>query len=149
MTNLKLHSSSNIDIYSAMTDIELELPLIPQGISAGFPSPALDFDDLNIDLNKHLIQHPAATYFGRVKGDSMSEVGIEDGDLIVIDKSIEATNGKIAVCYVDGEYTLKKVKLENNECWLIPANKNYKPLKITPENDFLIWGIVKHVIKSF
>lgn len=149
MTNLKLHSSSNIDIYSAMTDIELELPLIPQGISAGFPSPALDFDDLKIDLNKHLIQHPAATYFGRVKGDSMSEVGIEDGDLIVIDKSIEATNGKIAVCYVDGEYTLKKVKLENNECWLIPANKNYKPLKITPENDFLIWGIVKHVIKSF
>ncbi len=149
MTNLKLHSSSYIDIYSAMTEIELELPLIPQGISAGFPSPALDFDDLKIDLNKHLIQHPAATYFGRVKGDSMSEVGIEDGDLIVIDKSIEATNGKIAVCYVDGEYTLKKVRLENNECWLIPANKNYKPLKITSENDFLIWGIVKHVIKSF
>ena len=79
----------------------------------------------------------------------MSEVGIEDGDLIVIDKSIEATNGKIAVCYVDGEYTLKKVRLENNECWLIPANKNYQPLKITSENDFLIWGIVKHVIKSF
>lgn len=149
MSNLKLHSSTYIDIYSALTDVELELPVIPQGISAGFPSPALDFDDLKIDLNKHLIQHPMATYFGRVKGDSMQGVGIDDGDLIVIDKSIEATDGKIAVCYIDGEYTLKQIKLANNECWLMPANENYKPIKITPENDFLIWGIVKHVIKSF
>lgn len=149
MKNLILHTSDKIDIYTALTETELELPLIPQGISAGFPSPALDFDDLKIDLNRHLIQHPNATYFGRVKGDSMHGVGIDDGDLIIIDKSIEATDGKIAVCYIDGEYTLKSIKLKDNECWLVPANDKYKAIKINPENELIIWGIVKHVIKSF
>lgn len=149
MGNLKLHTSSKLDIYSALTESELEIPLIPQGISAGFPSPALDFDDLKIDLNKHLIKHPMATYFGRVKGDSMKGVGIDDGDLIVIDKSLEPTDGKIAVCFIDGEYTLKQVRFNSNECWLVPANDKYEPIRVTSENDFLIWGIVKHVIKSF
>lgn len=149
MGNLKLHTSSKLDIYSALTESELEIPLIPQGISAGFPSPALDFDDLKIDLNKHLIKHPMATYFGRVKGDSMKDAGIDDGDLIVIDKSLEPTDGKIAVCFIDGEYTLKQVRFNSNECWLVPANDKYEPIRVTSENDFLIWGIVKHVIKSF
>lgn len=149
MTNLQLHTSAYIDIYSALTDIELELPVIPQGISAGFPSPALDFDDMRIDLNKHLIQHPSATFFGRVKGDSMQGVGIDDGDLIVIDKSLEVRDGQIAVCYIDGEYTLKRIKFIDNECWLVPANDKYKAIRINPETDFLVWGIVKHVIKSF
>ena len=146
---LKLHSTTTIDIYSCLTETELELPLISGGIYAGFPSPALDFIDLSIDLNKHLIKHPSATFYGRVKGESMKDKGINDGDLLVIDKSIELKDGKIAICYIDGEYTIKTIQLEKDYCWLLPANKDYQPIKITSDNDFMIWGIVTHVIKSF
>lgn len=149
MTALKLHTSANLDIYSATTDTTLELPLVSDAISAGFPSPALDFVDISIDLNKHLIKHPSATFYGRVKGVSMIGEGINDGDLLIIDKSVTPVNGKIAICYIDGEFTIKKIKIEKNACWLIPANENYKPIKVTAENEFLIWGIVTHVIKSF
>jgi len=149
MAALKLHTSPLIDIYSALSDTKLELPLLSEGISAGFPSPALDFIDLSIDLNRHLILHPSSTFYGRVKGESMKDEGINDGDLLVIDKSLEPLDGKIAVCYIDGEFTIKKIKFEKNVCWLIPANEKYKPIKISPDNDFLIWGIVTHVIKSF
>ncbi|NVN95228.1 MAG: translesion error-prone DNA polymerase V autoproteolytic subunit [Bacteroidetes bacterium] len=122
--------------------------MIPGGISAGFPSPALDFIDLTIDLNKHLIKHPSATFYGRVKGESMKDAGIFDNDLLIIDKSLEPVNGKIAVCYIDGEFTLKRIKLENKEVWLMPANTEYKPIKIEEYNNLIIWGIVTHVIKS-
>lgn len=149
MAALKLHTSANLDIYSAATDTSLELPLVSEAISAGFPSPALDFVDISIDLNKHLIKHPSATFYGRVKGMSMVDEGINDGDLLVIDKSITPSNGKIAVCYVDGEFTIKKIRIEKDACWLIPANESYQPIKVTAENEFLIWGIVTHVIKSF
>jgi DNA polymerase V len=148
MTASKLQTSPTLDIYTALTTTELALPLLSVGISAGFPSPALDFIDLTIDLNNHLIKHPSATFYGRIKGHSMSDAGINDGDLLVIDKSIEPQDGKIAVCFIDGEFTIKRIKLDKNICWLMPANKNYEPIKVTPDNDFLIWGIVIHVIKS-
>lgn len=118
-------------------------------ISAGFPSPADDFLDSPIDLNKELIKRPNATYFGRVNGDSMIDLGINHGDLLIIDKSLPATNGKIAICFIDGEFTLKQIKIEKDYCWLVPANKKYKPVKVTKDNEFIIWGIVIHVIKSF
>jgi len=127
----------------------LELPLIEGGISAGFPSPAEDFLELSIDLNKELIKNPPATFYGRVNGDSMKDLGIDHGDLLIIDKSIQPKDGKIAVCFIDGEFTLKTIRLEKDCCWLIPANSNYKPLKVTQDNDFVVWGIVIHVIKSF
>lgn len=111
MSALKLHTSANLDIYSAATDTALELPLVSDAISAGFPSPALDFVDISIDLNKHLIKHPSATFYGRVKGVSMIDEGINDGDLLVIDKSVTPANGKIAICYIDGEFTIKKKML--------------------------------------
>jgi DNA polymerase V len=149
MTALKLHTSSTLDIYSASSETDLELPLVSEGISAGFPSPALDFVDLSIDLNKHLIKHPSSTFYGRVKGQSMKDEGINDGDLLVIDKSLEPVEGKIAVCYIDGEFTIKRIKFEKDICWLIPANDKYIPIKVTKDNDFLIWGIVTFVIKSF
>jgi DNA polymerase V len=149
MSALKIHTTSNLDIYSASTDTELHLPLISNGISAGFPSPAADFIDVSIDLNKHLIQHPSATFYARVKGDSMKNAGIFDGDLLIVDKSIEPKNDKIAVCFIDGEFTVKKIKLEKDSCWLVPANDDYQAIKVTADNDFIIWGIVTHVIKSF
>jgi len=79
----------------------------------------------------------------------MKDLGIDDGDLLIIDKSLEPSNGKIAVCFIDGEFTLKKIQLEKDFVWLVPANKKYKPIKVTENNDFVVWGIVVHVIKSF
>ena len=145
----KLHITKNIDFYSTDTTTHVEIPLVDEGISAGFPSPAQDFLDMSIDLNKELIKNPVSTFYGRVKGDSMTDLGIDNGDLLIIDKSLEAQNGKIAVCFIDGEFTVKKIKFEKDYLWLIPANKKYKPIKVTQENDFIIWGIVIHVIKSF
>jgi len=148
VTALKLHTSKTLDIYSASTETELELPLISQGINAGFPSPAMDFIDMNIDMNKHLVKHPSATFYGRVKGYSMKDAGIEDGDLLVIDKSLEPSDNKIAICFIDGEFTVKRIKLDKDFCWLMPANEKFKPIKVTEENNLIIWGIVTHVIKS-
>lgn len=148
MTSLKLHKGSIIDIFSADTETELELKFVESGISAGFPSPALDFVDLSIDLNKHLIKHPSATFYGRVKGVSLKDAGIDDGDLLIIDRSLQPINGKIAVCYIDGEFTAKRIKISKKEIWLIPENENYQPIKVTEESDFVIWGIVTHVIKD-
>lgn len=145
---VKLHAGSILDIFSADTETELILPFVSEGISAGFPSPALDFIDLSIDLNKHLIKHPSATFYGRVKGDSLKNAGIHNGDLLIIDRSLEPINGKIAVCYIDGEFTAKRIKIEKTIIWLIAENENYQPIKVTKENDFLIWGIVTHVIKN-
>ena len=148
MPPLKLHTGNTIDIYSADTETELALPLVEGGIVAGFPSPALDFVDASIDLNRHLIKHPSATFYGRVKGDSLKNAGITDGDLLVIDKSLEPTNGRIAVCYLDGEFTAKRIQIRKETVFLVPENENYKPIRVDKDNDFMIWGIVTHVIKK-
>jgi len=139
----------NIEIYRSSDKTKLSLPFADGGIKAGFPSPAQDFMDSAIDLNKELIKNPSSTFFGRVNGDSMKDLGIHNKDLLVIDKSLEVNSGKIAVCYIDGEFTLKQIKIEKDCCLLLPANKNYPPIKVTEENDFLVWGILIHVIKSF
>ena len=148
MAPLKLHTGNIIDIFSADTETSLELPVVESGISAGFPSPALDFIDLSIDLNKHLIKHPSATFYGRVKGNSLKNAGIDNGDLLVIDRIIEPANGKIAVCFIDGEFTAKRIKITKKEVWLIPENENYQPILVTEDSNLLIWGIVTHVIKD-
>lgn len=147
MTALQLHSSTHLDIYSAQTDTELNLPLF-EGVRAGFPSPAADFIDVSIDLNKHLIKHPSATFYARAKGDSMKDAGIFDGDLLIVDKSIDPADGRIAICYLNGEFTVKRIKKEKDEVWLIPANTAYQPIKMEEGSSLTIWGIVTHVIKS-
>ena len=138
-----------VEVFSSSTDSEQDIPLISSNIQAGFPSPALDFVDLSIDLNRYVVKHPSSTFYGRVQGDSMRDAGIGDGDLLVIDKGIEPSDGKIAICFIDGEFTLKRIKIEKDICWLVPANENYKPIKVSPENNFLIWGIVTFTIKAF
>jgi DNA polymerase V len=124
------------------------IPYVPL-LTAGFPSPAADFIDLEIDLGKELIKNPSATFLGRVKGTSMVDVGISDGDLIIIDKSIKPETGQIAVCFLNGEFTVKKIRFVSNGCWLIPENKDFKSIFVSPNDEFMIWGIVIHVIKSF
>ena len=115
-------------------------------LSAGFPSPAEEYIELAIDLNKELIKHPAATFYARVKGSSMIDAGIADGDLLIIDKALEPKDGDIAVCFIDGEFTLKRLALKEDGIYLMPANAEFKPIRITEENDFLVWGIVAYVI---
>lgn len=137
-----------LEIYHAEVNTELSLPIADEGIKAGFPSPAQDFMDLAIDLNKELVRHPASTFYGRVRGDSMQDAGVYDGDILIIDKSLEPRNGDMAVCFVDGEFTIKYIKIEKDIVWLIPANDKYKPIKVTEDNDFLIWGIVTYSIKK-
>jgi len=144
----KIASSSTIDFFSANTDSVLPLPLVDGGISAGFPSPAQDYIDLKIDLNKELITNPSSTFYGRVKGYSMKDAGIMDGDILVIDKSLEPQDGDTAVCYIDGEFTIKYIKIEPDAVYLVPANSDFKPLKVTQENNFCIWGIVTYSIKN-
>lgn len=138
----------NLEIYKADTDTQLVLPIADGGIKAGFPSPAQDFMDLSIDLNKELVKHPSSTFYGRVSGDSMVDAGIYDGDILIIDKSLEPKDGDMAVCFIDGEFTIKYIKIEETVIWLVPANENYKPMKVTEDNDFLIWGIVTYSIKK-
>ena len=148
MAKKKSPINSHLEIYNAETSADLTLSYIESGISAGFPSPASDFLDLSIDLNKILVKNPSATFYGREKGNSMINAGLNDGDLLVIDKSIEPKNGKIAVCFIDGEFTVKRIKIEKGKCFLMPANDDYKPIEIQAENDFIIWGIVTTIIKS-
>ncbi len=136
-----------VDVQRIENNIRSELPFFP-GISAGFPSPANDYLEATIDLNKELIKNPSSTFFGRVKGLSMMDAGIDDEDILIIDKSVIPKSGMTAVCFVDGEFTLKKISLDNNCITLLAANKNYKPIVITEQNDFLIWGIVMYVIRK-
>lgn len=127
---------------------QLELPYIPSGIKAGFPSPAADFDESKISLDNVLVKNKEATFYAKASGNSMNGAGIDDGDILVIDRSLEPKNNKIAVCFIDGEFTVKRIKLENEEVYLMPENSNYKPIKISEENELIIWGIVTYVIKS-
>ena len=100
------------------------------------------------EQNKEFIKNPSTTFFGRVKGDSMINAGLSHGDLLIIDRSLEPVDNKIAVCFIDGEFTVKRIKIEKDIVWLIAENDKYKPIKTTKDNDLLIWGIVTAVIKS-
>ena len=132
--------------FKADTTTRLNLPFIEEGIKAGFPSPAQDYVEQSIDLNKTLIKHPASTFFAKVDGDSLYDSFIFDGDMVVIDKSLQVREGCKVVAYIDGEYTMKTVKLGKNCVYLIPDNPNYPTITVTPDQEFLIWGVVTYSI---
>jgi DNA polymerase V len=127
--------------------LELKLPYADRGVRAGFPSPAQDFMELALDFNRDMIKNPTASFYARVKGDSMQDEGIESGDILLIDRSITATSGSLAVCIIDGEFTLKRVVKRGNRVTLMPANRDYSQIEITEENEFAVWGVVLYVIK--
>ena len=131
------------------TSTHREVPVAGGAVEAGFPSPADDFLDAPLDLNREFVQNPASTFFVRVSGESMAGDGIGDGDLLIVDKSLPPHDGCIAVCYVDGEFTVKRVKLERGCAWLMPSNPKYRPIRVDADNELLVWGIVLHVVKSF
>lgn len=139
-----------LDIYKIDTSTRQLLPYANEGIQAGFPSPAQDYMELSFDLNKELIKNPASTFMGRVKGISMQDEDINPGDLLVIDKSQEPENGDLCVCFLDGEFTLKRVKIDKREniVWLVPSNPDFPKIKVTEDNQFIIWGIVLYTIRD-
>lgn len=141
-----------IKLYKCDTGSRVPLLLAEDGIHAGFPSPAQDYIELAIDLNTELIKNPSATFFGRVVGDCLKDAGVDEGDIVVIDKSLlPPKNGDMVVAFLDGEFTLKlieKRKGEKDTIWLLPANDEYEPIKVTAENDFVVWGVVTSIIKQ-
>lgn len=131
-------------------DLSTELALLyaDGGIPAGFPSPAQDYVNGVLDLNKELIPHPAATFYARVVGDSMTP-GIKEGDLLVVDRSLEPFDNCIAVCCLNNEFTIKRIDLSGKEkgyIRLIPDNKKYEPITVTEDDKFILWGVVRYVI---
>jgi len=129
------------------TDVHsYELPLYISRVRAGFPSPADDYIEMHLDLNTHLIKHPAATFFVIASGDSMTNAGIRSGDMLIVDKSIEVVHGKIVIAAIDGELTVKRLSRHNGRVQLLPENDKYTPIDITDQQDLVIWGVVTHVI---
>lgn len=121
-------------------------PLFLAQVPAGFPSPADDYVEGKLDLNRHLIKHPAATFFVRVTGDSMVDAGIHSGDLLIVDRALEPTDNNVIVAVVNGELTVKRIRKKNERVYLVPENKDYAPMEIREEMDFEIWGVVTNVI---
>lgn len=142
------HSRIRLAFITPDTTSEVDVPLATSGVAAGFPSPADDHLEPALDLNRTLIRNPASTFFVRVEGDSMKDDGIDDGDLLVVDKSLEPCDGCVAVCFLDGEFTLKRVRIRGRHVTLMPANERYKPIEIDPEEEFSVWGVVTWAIKK-
>lgn len=135
-------------IYTYRKGTEWKIPLFLARVSAGFPSPADDFLDRKIDLNKELIRHPATTFFVRVEGDSMRDAGIFSGDMLIVDRSLEVKENAIVVAVLDGEFTVKRVRRSDGKLFLIPANTSYSPTEVSEERNFTVWGVVTNVIRS-
>jgi len=128
---------------------KVKIPLLSDSISAGFPSPADDYAEENIDLNEYLISNPFSTFFLRVKGDSMINSGIKDKDLIIVDKSLTAKPGNIIIAMIDGEFTIKRLSIKNNELYLKAENHNYPDFSFKNHIDIQIWGVVIYSIHSY
>lgn len=143
---MKKNKDYNIFSAEVLAESSLSLPFFQEHISAGFPSPAEDYIENSLDLNELMIKHPASTFFVRVQGNSMREAGIFSGDILVVDRSLEATNGKIIVAIVNGEFTVKRLVLESNRVLLMPANAAYPIIHVNPDFDFQVWGVVTYVI---
>ena len=135
-----------IHLYPADLQQPLELPFAEGGIRAGFPSPAQDFIGESIDLNRDLISHAESTFYARAVGDSLKDANVYEGDILVVDKSLEPRDGDMAVCCVDGDFTLKFIEKHPDYLLLRPANAAYKPIKVLPDDYFMVWGIVTYII---
>ncbi|SDL61910.1 DNA polymerase V [Maridesulfovibrio ferrireducens] len=122
------------------------LPFFLSEVAAGFPSPADDYIDKKMDLNEHLINHPAATFFVRAYGDSMQDANIESGDILIVDRALDAINNSIVIAVYNGELTVKRLKQTRNKLFLMPENKDYPALEVTEETSFEIWGVVTYII---
>ena len=137
-----------VEIFKAGTTVQRQLPLYLSRIKAGFPSPAEDYLDKKLDLNEHLIKHPASTFFVKVKGDSMVGAGINSGDILIVDRSLEPEDKRIVVAVVNGDFTVKRICKDGTRLFLVAENPKYSLIEIKDGMDFEVWGVVVHVIHS-
>ncbi|MGC6470992.1 MAG: LexA family protein [Flavobacteriales bacterium] len=141
-----LNTDKKLQFYT-IEDVDLnDVPLYGDTVPAGFPSPADDYLDMDLNLHDYLVQHPSATFCVRAVGDSMIDAGIQSHDVMVVDRALTPKNNDIVLAVVNGEFTVKRIKKNDNELFLIPANDNYRPVKITQEMDFQVWGVVTFII---
>ena len=141
-------SESHLSFFKPNPATRKMLHLVQEGISAGFPSPADDSQELRISIDQEVVKNEEATFYARVSGQSMQGAGLDDGDLLVIDRSQEPENSASAVCFIDGEFTVKRLKVEKDCIYLMPENPRYQPIKVTEENQLQIWGVVTDVVKK-
>ena len=134
--------------YTPHYQVGNEVVFMENPVQAGFPSPADDFKADKISLDLALVKNKETTFYARIKGESMIDADMDEGDILVIDRSIEPSDGKIAVCMIDGQFTVKQIKVGKDCLWLMPYNKNYQPIRVTEENDFMVWGVVTYIIKQ-
>lgn len=139
---------NKIEIIELSCNENLNISLLENNIPAGFPSPAQDANSDTLDLNRELIHSPSSTFCARVSGDSMIDCGISDGDLLIIDKALTPHDGSIAVCYIDGDFTVKRISIHNDGIYLTPANPNYRHIPVSEDSNFQVWGIVTYIVKS-
>ena len=137
---------SDIKIYHVDMSSTFELPYSDGGVHAGFPSPAQDHLDESIDLNRDIIHHKESTFYARGVGDSLRDANVTEGDILVIDKSLMPGDGDMAVCYLNGEFTLKFVRKRRDGVFLCPANPAYSEIRVASEDDFRVWGVVTYII---
>ena len=127
----------------------IEKPQLFSGpVAAGFPSPASDYIEGKLDLNEYLVKHPAATFFVRASGDSMTGAGIFPGDILIVDRSMKAMDSNIVIASIDGEFIVKRLRVSDAGISLVSENKRYKPIEIGDGNDFKVWGVVTYVIHN-
>jgi len=127
-------------------NVKRALPLLATYVPAGFASPADDFMDRTLDLHEYIVKHPSSTFYAKVSGDSMINAGIYEGDILVVDRSLKPVHDKIVLAVINGEWTVKRLRYQNNQPYLFPENDKYKPTRITEEMGFMVWGVVIHVL---
>jgi DNA polymerase V len=137
---------NDVKTFLAHGETSFKIPLYSSTVRAGFPSPADDYVECTLDLNSHLIKHPAATFFVKALGDSMKNAGIQSGDMLIIDRSLEPAHGKIIIAAINDELTVKRLSRKNGQVHLLAENPAFPPIDITNEQDVVIWGVVTHVI---
>ncbi|MBD2176246.1 translesion error-prone DNA polymerase V autoproteolytic subunit [Pseudanabaena sp. FACHB-1998] len=135
-------------IFRPERKMRVSLPLYLNPVAAGLPTLTEDYIDDNIDLNRHLVKHPDTTFLVRVVGESMKDVGIHPNDMLIVDRSLEVTNGQVVIAVINGDLTVKRIHRDREKLWLMPENKNFSPIEIDEHTDFHIWGVVTNVIHS-
>ncbi len=141
-----LNNNDNLSFYAMENSSLNKVPMYGDSVSAGFPSPAEDYLDLDLNLHDYLVQNPAATFCVRANGDSMIDANIKSGDVMVVDRALDPTNNSIVLAVLDGEFTVKRIKKSSDKLYLMPANENYQPIKVTSDIDFQIWGVITFII---
>ena len=141
-----LNTNNKLNFYSIEGSNLVDIPLYSDSVPAGFPSPADDYLDMDLNLHDYLVKHPSATFCVKAIGDSMIDAGIKSSDVMVVDRALTPKNNDIILAIINGEFTVKRIKKNDNELYLMPANENYHPMKITKDMDFQVWGVVTFII---